>query len=146
MRFPRGTSRTMRPLAAPCAIFAVTALLLASCASKVGDRGPTRVTTVPLTDLLSTSDALPRLCLDVKTILGTDVRTRATCALASRYFEPAHCRASIELCVRDAPVDESNDFGDCSDFIRNARHCGDLLVGAFVDCALARGKRLLALA
>jgi hypothetical protein len=124
------------------------AALLASCATKVGDRMPTRVTSLDPTQSLRVLEdtQLVRLCIDVKSLIGPDDRTRAACQLDTIYYARQKCADDFATCIDKAPVDDSDHFGDCNAFFRDARSCGFITVGEYSDCIVARGKQLLAIA
>lgn len=139
------------------ASFVLVAAIAVGCASKVGDRAPTQVTSIPSDDrLVELTDAqLARLCIDVKTILGPDQKTRALCmwqALLEQLeqiydgtFDAARCHAAYDDCHANPPVVDGDDFGDCAAFATDAQACGPLLVGDFTPCVLAYGKRWVTL-
>ena len=135
-------------LGGPLVCLAVVAASTASCASKVGDRGPSRVTTIADDKRLDSLGnlQLSRLCLDVKSVLSTDQKMRSRCAASVSPLPPSACRDALSRCMQRWPVDESASYDDCGFFFQGTHGCGDLSVGEYAACVRERGERSAALA
>jgi hypothetical protein len=130
------------------ALAALLPIALASCATEVGDRAPSRLTSIDADKQVPYIEEREkvRLCIDVKSILGTRERTIAACAMAVMQFAPDRCEGAYNFCLTRSPVDDADHFSDCPQFVHDASSCTGLTVGELTDCILARGRRLVSLA
>src|SRR5579859_6025473 len=88
---------------------------LAACASKVGERGPTRITALdPSLELRFLDGAqVARLCIDVKSTLGAERRQRAQCVVQSIFLETGTCKDNFDTCMSLPAGDALGRVDDC---------------------------------